>query len=135
MHLHYILHTTAIPLPADLCIILGGVKEYCNLRLIFTFSFGAVTQTCLFVRWYKRAVQEHVTKPECQVLSIETVPDSFRPRGAGQQVPFYDVVDVSAIHDIVCVRPNKLPRENIPDAVFLVNRFILADAPRNLASE
>jgi hypothetical protein len=64
-------------------------------------------------------------------LAIETIDDHFGPRGRPGLVPYYDIVDVSAAHDIVCVRPNKLPRVDMPDSVFLVNRFILKDAGAN----
>ena len=87
--------------------------------------YGGVTQTCVFLRWYKRVLHAHPTK--CQMLAIETIADGFGPRGHPGLAP-YDVLDVSSIHDIVCVRPNKQPRADLPDSVFLVNRFILKDA-------
>ena len=61
-------------------------------------------------------------------LEIETIVDGFGPRGRPSFAPYYDVVDISTVHDIVCVRPNKLPRVDMPGSVFLVNRFILKDA-------
>ena len=66
--------------------------------------------------------------PSYLQLEIETIVDGFGPRGRPNLVPYYDVVDIKSVHDIVCVRPNKLPRVDMPDSVFLVNRFILKDA-------
>lgn len=64
-------------------------------------------------------------------LAIETIDDHFGPRGRPGLVPYYDIVDVSTAHDIVCVRPNKLPRADMPDSVFMVNCVIMKDTGAN----
>ena len=47
------------------------------------------------------------------------------PMASGVLYPFYDVISARDISDIVCVRPNNMPRADAPQCCFILNRFIL----------
>ena len=114
--------------------------EYANLRSVFTYSYAGEVRTGLFVRWYQRSNYPSATKctmvcsrpsirPSDVVsniplfqLSVQKMDD---PMTSGVLCPFYDVISARDISDIVCVRPNNMPRADAPECCFFLNRFIL----------
>ena len=110
--------------------------------------FDGIERKLAFVRWYEKFGVEDATTG-CRIVSPETISMFVRPNDRSKrtvsildfgqtsarhlcclfwwQVPFYDVLDVDNIKDIVCLR--RMPKEKAWEshqtrrALFWVNKY------------
>ena len=78
----------------------GDEVFYAKLFCFFTVIFGGLKKKCAFVKWYEKVGRTN-GPTGCPVLRWQMIKGTTN---TGPKVPFFDVINISDILDIACVR-------------------------------